>query len=521
MTVVDFVRLLRRHWTLLLVTGLIGVAVATGYVFTRPVTYAAASTGMVVAGDSLSTGGALSGSQVAQQRASAYLALLGTQAVADRAAAELKAAGKSAAAAGKTSAEVVPNTTFLRISATGDTAENAQALANATLNAVAAEALRLETYSQSRGDSLSQKELEALTSVHVLTYEPATLPSSPERTSLPLYLLVGVALGLLVGAVIAFVRHQFDVRVRSQQDVEDHTGRAVLGIIPETRDLKKQRAAGTVGALGHAGESLRQLRTNLRFVNVDNPPRAVVITSAGPGEGKSTIATNLAQVIAASGREVVLIDCDLRKPMQAQAFGVDAQIGLTQVLAGDVALADAHLDTAVPHLKLLPAGRIPPNPSELLGSQRMQEVIDELSQDALVLLDAPPMLVVTDAGLLSAAADGAILVAVAGKTTKVELALCAKQLTQLGATLLGTVLNKASRKAFGDALYGYAAGGYGYGYRRGYAAYRGEGAGSGVPDPNTVAEAEADAPVEAPEPRRGLAPAPIELSLSDPQPADH
>lgn len=500
MTIVDFVRLMRRHWTLLLVTGLIGVLAATAFVLTRPVTYVASSTGMVVAGDSLSSGGALSGNQVAEQRAMAYLTLLGTRSVAERTASELEAVKNPEAARGTASAELVPNTSFIRISATGTTAQNAQDLANATLNAVATEALHMETYGQAQGKQLSRRDMEKLTSVYVLPYEPAALPTAPQRTNLPLTLLIGLGAGLLLGAVIAFVRHQFDVRVRSQRDVEEQTGHAVLGIVPETKDLKKQLTDGAIGTMGHAGESLRQLRTNLRFVNVDQPPQAVVITSATPGEGKSTIATNLAQVVAKSGRDVVLVDCDLRKPMQAQAFGVDAQIGLTQVLAGDVPLRDALVTTDVPRLKLLPAGRIPPNPSELLGSRRMQEAIDELARDAFVVLDAPPMLAVTDAGLLAVASDGAILVSVVGQTTKGELALCAKQLDQLGAPLLGTVLNKAPRKALGDVLYGYGAGGYGYG--RSYAAYGGDG--TAKRDKASAAEPEVPVEVGSHKPRRGV-----------------
>lgn len=500
MTVVDFVRLLRRHWVLLLISGLVGVAAAAGYVVTRPVVYVASSTGMVVAGDSLSSAGALSGSEVAEQRATAYLTLLGTRSVADRTAEELAGIGNPGAASGSVSAALVPNTSFIQVSATGGTAQAAQDLANATLNALAAEALHMETYSQSQGQELTRAEMEALTSIHVLPYEPASLPTSPQHTNLPRWLLIGLAAGLALGAAIAFVRHQFDVRVRTQHDVEEQTGNVVLGVVPETNDLKKQRAAGSVGTMGHAGESLRQLRTNLRFVSVDHPPQAVVITSASPGEGKSTIATNLAQVIAKSGRDVVLVDCDLRKPMQARAFGVDAHVGLTQVLAGDVSLPGAVVDTSVARLKLLPAGRIPPNPSELLGSRRMQEIIDELSREAFVVLDAPPMLLVTDAGLLAEASDGAILVCAVGKTTKGELALCAKQLALVGAPLLGTVLNKAPRGSLGDVLYGYGSGGYAY---RANAAYLGTDRSSRG---DAVDNSEAVVEVGSVRPRRGAAP---------------
>ena len=460
MTVVEFFRLLRSNWKVLVIASLVGLALAGAYIVTRPVVYAASSTGMVVAGDSLSAAGAMSGTEVAQQRANAYLALLNTSSVAERTRVALEELGNPAAASGSVTGGIVPNTAFIRITATGTTAQTAQDLANATLTALADEALQVETYALSRNRELPRPELEALTSVHVLPYEPASLPAGPQRGDLPQTLLIGLGAGLLAGAGYAFVRHQFDVRVRTQAHIEEYTGSVVLGVVPESTDLRKQRKVGADATMGHAGEALRHIRTNLRFVHVDSPLRAVVITSPNPGEGKSTLATNLAQVIAKSGRDVVLVDCDLRRPMQATAFGVDTSVGLTQVLAGEMTLDQALIGTHVPGLTLLPAGPVPPNPSELLGSRRMQEVIDTLVKKAFVVLDAPPMLAVTDAGLLSESADGVILVCAVGSTTKAEIAQCAKQLTQVGASLLGTVLNKAPRKGLGEVLYGYGAGGY-------------------------------------------------------------
>lgn len=461
MTVVDFVRLLRHGWKTLVVTGLLGLLTAGAFIMTRPVFFQASTIGMVVAGDAQMTGSVMAGNLLAEQRAEAYLALIDTRAVANLTAEELKAKKRPRAASGSVRAEIVPNTTFIRVTATGTTAADAQALANASLNALAEEALNLETYGQTQGRTVSHAEKVRLSSVHVLPYEPASLPAAPARQNLPQGLAAGLLGGLVLGGFIIAARKQLDVRVRTQKDLEGATGRSVLGVVPDTRDLKNQRKKRDMRSMGQAGEALRQLRTNLRFVQVDQPPKAVVITSATAGEGKSTLATNLAQLIARSGRDVVLVDCDLRKPMQAQAFGVDAQIGLTQVLAGDVSLRGALMPTQVPRLKLLPAGRIPPNPSELLGSQRMHDVIKDLSRDAFVILDAPPMLVVTDAGLLSVAADGAILVVNAGRTPKDAVSLCTKQLEMLGATLLGSVLNKAKRENLGE--YGYA---YGYGYRK-------------------------------------------------------
>ncbi|NOJ99423.1 CpsD/CapB family tyrosine-protein kinase, partial [Corallococcus coralloides] len=158
-------------------------------------------------------------------------------------------------------------------------------------------------------------------------------------------------------------------------------------------------------------EALRKLRTNLRFVDVDNPPRSIVITSSAPAEGKSVVSANLARVIAGTGQPTLLIDADLRRPQVAKEFGIDGGVGLSQLLAGAVSLDDVIHEVPGSLLSVLPAGQIPPNPSELLGSRRMQDMIRELGRHYFVVIDAPPVLAVTDAQLLTRHADGAVLVA--------------------------------------------------------------------------------------------------------------
>jgi polysaccharide biosynthesis transport protein len=189
---------------------------------------------------------------------------------------------------------------------------------------------------------------------------------------------------------------------------------------------------------------------------VDNPPNSIVITSANAGEGKTVVSSNLARVLAAAGQKTMLIDGDLRRPMVATIFDLDPVVGLTQVLAGDLPLESTIQDPGLPNLRVITAGRIPPNPSELLGSQRMQRMIEELvAEGYLVLIDAPPLLPVTDAGLLSGIVDGAILVLAVGKTYKEQAKLAAKVLNQVGGHVLGSVLNRAPMGNIGGVVYGY------------------------------------------------------------------
>ena len=260
------------------------------------------------------------------------------------------------------------------------------------------------------------------------------------------------------------MRRLMDNRVRHNSDVEELLGSSVLAVVPKSTELNA-KGRQNVDGLGQAAEALRHLRTNLRFVDVDNPPRAIVMTSANPGEGKSTMSAVLAQMLASSGQRTVLIDTDLRKPVVHKIFGLDGSVGLTQILAGDMQLSDvAQKIEGQPNLRVVPAGRIPPNPSELLGSQRMKALMDYLKDDAMVIMDAPPLLPVTDAGLLSALADGAILVMEVGGTYKEQARLCGKIFKQVDGRLLGVVLNRASRRNLGSVYYGYGYGGYGQNY---------------------------------------------------------
>lgn len=306
-----------------------------------------------------------------------------------------------------------------------------------------------ETYS-------SQTRLVAL--------EPAQLPGAPFSPDTTKLAGMGGAGGLALGLAVAFLRRALDNKIRHNSDIEDILQSSVLAVVPRSPDLSA-KGRRNVDGLGQAAEAIRLLRTNLRFVDVDNPPRAIVMTSANPGEGKSTISAVLAQMLAASGQRTILVDTDLRKPVIHRIFDIDGSVGLTQVLAGDVPVSDvAQFVKGHPHLRVIPAGRIPPNPSELLGSQRMKALLDRLSQEAVVLLDAPPLLPVTDAALLSALADGAILTFEVGGTYKEQARLTGKILGQVDARLLGVVLNRASRRSMGSVYYGYGYGSYGHHY---------------------------------------------------------
>ena len=194
---------------------------------------------------------------------------------------------------------------------------------------------------------------------------------------------------------------------------------------------------------GPASEAYRTLRTNIQFSSLDKPLRTILVTGVEAGEGKSTTLANLAVVMAQGGKRVCAVDCDLRRPTLHKVFGLGSEPGLTTAIL-DRSSADIRQKTSVDGLTLVACGPLPPNPSELLGSQRFQEMLGELAKDAdVVLLDAPPIVAVSDAAVLASKVDGVILVVNAGKTKR-DLATRARSLLEkANANILGVVLNNA------------------------------------------------------------------------------
>ncbi|MDP4091027.1 MAG: CpsD/CapB family tyrosine-protein kinase [Bacillota bacterium] len=197
-----------------------------------------------------------------------------------------------------------------------------------------------------------------------------------------------------------------------------------------------------------AAEAFRTLRTNIQFSSLDDTVKSIVVTSSGPSEGKSTVLINLAITIAQSGKRIVLVDCDLRKPTVHKKLGIPNSEGLTNLLIQDRKLDDIVQPTNVPNLFVITSGPTPPNPAELLGTKRMKQFFNELKQIFdMVLIDAPPVIAVTDAQIISTIADGTLLVTSYGSTEKFALVKAKELLDKVGAKILGVVLNKVSVKS--------------------------------------------------------------------------
>lgn len=448
MDIWDAWRIARRNWLVLLVSMLLGLGAAIGYSMLQPTVYAATATAYVVAGTSGTTGDALAGSSLAKEKAATYVPLVRSQQVATRIAQELEGT-PGEGVTGSVAGSVTPGSVIFAVTATSSTAQGAALLAEAGIRATAAEVEALETINPTGGGATT-------TVIKIVPVEQAATPATRISPTFRRNLVIGPAVGLVLGLGAALIRRSMDRRVRTSADAEEQAGVGTLGIIPAAPELAEGRV---VQQLGLAAEAMRLLRTNIRFVNVDHPPRSLVITSANPDEGKSTIAAHLALMLAESGQPTILVDADLRRPTQATLFELDGAVGLTQVLARAVPLDEALVPGPHPQLQILLSGRIPPNPSELVGSERMTHLISELAQTHTVIIDAPPLLAVTDAGLLAVASDGALLVVKAGSTLKEQVVLCRATLDRVGGGLLGTVLNLVRQRDLGSAVYGYGYGG--------------------------------------------------------------
>jgi capsular exopolysaccharide synthesis family protein len=348
------------------------------------------------------------------------------------------------ALAGMISVSVVPDTQLLKLSVENADPELASRIANTSATVF------IEQNTQNR---LSRPG-------DVSIVESATSPDSPIKPNIPLNTLLAAAIGLLLAGGGAIVIEYLDDTVKSPEDLEAN-GLASLGGVARfhrTKGLNETLIAGA-NSQHHFSEAYRVLRTNVQFSTIDKPGQTLLVTSANPSEGKSTTAANLALVMAQAGKKVVLIDSDLRRPSLHRFFGLSNQQGLTNLLLSQQPGVNGYAQhTGFENLTVVTSGPLPPNPSELLASRRLETLLDSLRTQAdVVILDSPPTLPVADASILAAKVDGTMLVVDSNRTRPQALRRARDTLMMSKTNLLGAVLNKVKRRGGGN--YYYAEGG--------------------------------------------------------------
>ncbi|MBL8778078.1 MAG: polysaccharide biosynthesis tyrosine autokinase [Acidimicrobiales bacterium] len=322
-------------------------------------------------------------------------------------------------------------------------------------------------------DQLGQLEIEAdLASENapLQILAPASAPGGPVSPDHRQDLTVTLVLGILLGIAVAFVQEHLDDSVRNVNDLAKVTGGLPsLAIIPRHESPVEGEMPPILTAtkpMSHTAESYRSLRTSVEFLALEKRMQTIQVTSAQAGEGKTSTVVNLAVAFAQAGEKVIVVDCDLRRPRLHEYFGLDRHLGFTSVLLNERGLDEVvRAAPGFENLQVLCSGPLAPNPSELLGGERFAEIVRKLSTDhTVVLIDSPPVLPVTDALVLSRVADATIVVASSGTSSKRRFARSVDSLRQVGAPLVGSVLNSAPLDvAYGYVDYGYVAYGAGSG----------------------------------------------------------
>ena len=333
---------------------------------------------------------------------------------------------------------------------------------DAAADAISAERRTLESRRASFDDQLNQLQLVGGLGApgDVQLVSNAEVPTKPISPGPLRNGALGLAGGLVLGLALAFLLDQLDDRLRRKDELEATIKLPVLGLLPRVARRHLQQGVVTLARPSSAAaEAYRTLRTSLQFINIDRPIRCVQVTSPTSGEGKTTVVANLAASFAQAGQRVIVLDCDLRRPMVHESFGLTNDYGFTSVLLNERPLREAVTTLeGEPFLAVLTSGPVPPNPSELLSTPRAVEILDALRKNCdILVIDTPPVLPVTDALVVSRQVDATILVARTKRSTKRQLLRAHELLVQVGAPLVGTVLNAV--------VHGSAEGyGYGYGY---------------------------------------------------------
>jgi polysaccharide biosynthesis transport protein len=447
-TLLDHLRVLRARWWWVALGVVLGLAAALLVVFVVPPTYSARISLYVAAQSGGDSAEAYQGAQFSQARVISYVELVTRPRVTKAVIRDLGLATTPDELAEDLTASSEQDSVLLDVTVSSHDPQQAVRIANAVGQVLPGAVEELER----------PLRPGAVPPVSVRVVEPA---DSAEVTSpaWPVPVAFGLLGGLVAGVLLALARNATDTSVASARTVREATGLPLLATT-YAESVPADGASAFVPARdaprSPTAEAVRRLRTNLQYVDVDRPPRVLAVTSSVSGEGKTTLACDLAVALAAGGSRVLLVEADLRRPAVAERFGLPRAVGLTGVLAGRVDVGDAVQPTAA-GVDVLASGPLVPNPSELLASDRMRRLVAEVGErHDHVVIDTAPLLAVSDASAVAPLVDGVLLLCRSGRTSRTELAQSAETLRAVSARALGAVLTMApARSAPADA------GGYG------------------------------------------------------------
>uniref|UniRef100_UPI00160292F7 polysaccharide biosynthesis tyrosine autokinase n=1 Tax=Nocardioides stalactiti TaxID=2755356 RepID=UPI00160292F7 len=429
----DFKQLLlalRRRWRSVAAVFIVGIGVGTGVSLAMTPEYESTSK-VFLAVDARNATDAYAATFFLNSRAQSYADLAHSSELSERVIDVLDLDMTPAELSDRISSEVIEETSLITITVTADDPQQAQTIADVVTSEFQTYAEELET----AGDGSDSQILVRLTDAPEYEAEPV----SPNTV---LNIIAGGLIGLLLGLALAVSRELLDRTVRTADHIGEVTDAPVLASIGFDNEIRSAPLLTDLGAFAARTEAFRLLRTNLQFIDLDHRARVLVVTSAVPGEGKTMTSTNLAVALAQTGRTVLIVDADLRRPRVASTLGVDPAIGLTTALVGKAQIEDAIQVHEPSGLHVLASGAKPPNPTEILQSKVTHDLIRRLRQSYdMIIIDAPPLLPVADASVLSTLSDGCILVVRHGQTSRDQVAEAVNRVTQVGGRLYGGGVN--------------------------------------------------------------------------------
>ena len=448
----DYLQILRKSWILIVAVALTGLlAAGISSFLTKPVYESSTSVFVAIQTSNISSSSELSaGTTYVQNQVKSYAEVATTDVVLQRVIDELGLSTTVTDLAEHVNASAPLDTVIIEVTVDDSSASRAADIANSV-----GENLILAVSDLSRPETGSSP-------VKVSTVSPALEATEATSPNIRLNLALGILVGLALGVGIAVLRQVLDTRIHGSREVEQVTDATLLGGITFDDEAATRPLVVQVSPQSPRAEAFRQLRTNLRFVELTDEGRTFVVTSSVPSEGKSSTSVNLAITLAEAGTRVLLIDGDLRRPKVAEYMGIEGAVGLTDHLIGQAKLDDVIQPWGAGNLHVLPAGQIPPNPSELLGSKAMVQLLEGLDDKYdTIIIDAPPLLPVTDASILSKlVSGGALMVVGSGRIRRHQLEAAIASLETVGGRLVGVVLNLVpTRGPHAGGYYGY----YSYG----------------------------------------------------------
>ena len=445
MELVEYANVLRRRWAVIVCSALVGALAAFAWAWSTPPTYTATAKVYVSLNTGESTSDLLQGSTYVKNLIESYAALTDMPVVLDPVARDLGPEVTGRYLATIVSADSPLNTSIIEIKVDHGVPESAAQIADAVARQLSTTVVDLSP-SAPTGEQ----------SIEVTVVSPAETPRYPSAPRTRLLTAAGGAGGLAISIALVLLWAVLDTRIRSARDLETVSeGTALLGSIPLVK-RKAARVPATHDPLSTRAEAYRRVQTNLSYVDATTPAKVLVVTSSVPGEGKSTTAINLASTFAESGSRVLLIDGDMRRPSIGPTLGLEDAAGLTTALVGRAAMADLVQRYGPAQLDVLPLGPIPPNPHQLISSDATRDLLAAArsTYDAVVV-DAPPLLPVSDAAVLSTMADGVLVVVGARRVRRPQLSQALQALAGVEARVLGFILAFAPRSGPGRSYYGY------------------------------------------------------------------